>query len=45
LDDDKAEIFSTCLHNIDVLKLKGRLTTPGLEFITRAIIHARKPVR
>ena len=38
LDDEKAAILSTCLHNVEVLNVsKCELTTNGIQCIAKAI--------
>jgi len=44
LDDKKAEMLSTCLHNIEMLKIRN-LTQDGTRRISEAINSASKPVR
>jgi len=44
LDDNKTDIFSTCLHNIETLKLR-KMTAEGTQRVSAAIILANKPVR
>ena len=45
LDDQKAAIFSTCLHNIEVLNVSEcELTAHGIMCIARAIGRRSKPV-
>ena len=38
LDDEKAAILSTCLHNVEVLNVsKCELTANGIQYIAKAI--------
>jgi len=44
LDDEKAEMLSTCLHNVKMLKLR-KLTLEGTRRMSNAINQASKPVK
>jgi len=43
LDDENAKVLSTCLHNVEMLKIRN-LTLDGLRRICDAINRASKPV-
>ena len=46
LDDEKAASLSTCVPNIEVLKIsKCELTTNGIQSIVKAIEQRSTPVR